>query len=290
MPHQCTNCGRTFPDGSKEMLSGCSSCGGNKFQFQPTVDDESATDGVADTVSSDDGAGTRPGGGPMLSGADGVSPAERGDSGVASTVANAADTVRDWVGSNDRAAAGGEPSDWPGDAASRRKAGGGSEDTAQADARSDVVTRDELPDSATDSAEAVDDERISPADVDFDESGGSTTDDIAPGIEPDDDDASRGPRPESADDVLDRQPNSDRDEHSNEPRDGLSGAGQDDPPDLEALRDELNQQFESIKIVAPGQYELNLMELYDRDEYIISLLEDGRYAIEVPEAWRGAED
>ncbi|OYR80528.1 hypothetical protein DJ71_14695, partial [Halorubrum sp. E3] len=30
MPHQCTTCGRTFPDGSKEMLSGCPDCGGNK--------------------------------------------------------------------------------------------------------------------------------------------------------------------------------------------------------------------------------------------------------------------
>ncbi|WP_217900335.1 Zn-ribbon domain-containing protein, partial [Halorubrum sp. Ea8] len=35
MPHQCTTCGRTFPDGSKEMLSGCPDCGGNKFQFKP---------------------------------------------------------------------------------------------------------------------------------------------------------------------------------------------------------------------------------------------------------------
>ncbi|MFC6737407.1 Zn-ribbon containing protein, partial [Halolamina salina] len=51
--------------------------------------------------------------------------------------------------------------------------------------------------------------------------------------------------------------------------------------DLGALREELNDQFESIKITAPGQYELNLMELYDRKEYIISLQEDGRYVIEM---------
>ncbi|MFD1568987.1 OapC/ArvC family zinc-ribbon domain-containing protein, partial [Halolamina litorea] len=35
MPHECTNCGRTFENGSKQMLSGCPDCGGNKFQFQP---------------------------------------------------------------------------------------------------------------------------------------------------------------------------------------------------------------------------------------------------------------
>jgi predicted nucleic acid-binding Zn-ribbon protein len=39
--------------------------------------------------------------------------------------------------------------------------------------------------------------------------------------------------------------------------------------------------------VSPGQYELNLMELYDREEYIISLREDGRYVIEVPDSWSG---
>ncbi|WP_245809985.1 OapC/ArvC family zinc-ribbon domain-containing protein [Halorubrum vacuolatum] len=56
-------------------------------------------------------------------------------------------------------------------------------------------------------------------------------------------------------------------------------------PDIEELRDELNEQFESIRIVSPGKYELNLMELYDRQEYIISLQEDGRYVIEMPDAW-----
>ena len=31
------------------------------------------------------------------------------------------------------------------------------------------------------------------------------------------------------------------------------------------------------------------MELYDREEYIIALQEDGRYSIQVPEAWREAD-
>jgi uncharacterized protein len=60
-----------------------------------------------------------------------------------------------------------------------------------------------------------------------------------------------------------------------------------DQPDLDDLRRELNEQFESIRIVEPGQYELNLMELYDRDEYIIALRENGRYVIEAPESWLG---
>ncbi len=58
-------------------------------------------------------------------------------------------------------------------------------------------------------------------------------------------------------------------------------------PDMAELREQLNDQFESIKVVEPGQYELNLMELYDREEYIIALQENGRYVIQVPENWLG---
>jgi predicted nucleic acid-binding Zn-ribbon protein len=57
-------------------------------------------------------------------------------------------------------------------------------------------------------------------------------------------------------------------------------------PSLEQLREELNDQFESIRVLEPGQYELNLMELYNREEYIIALQEDGKYTIQVPERWK----
>lgn len=33
MPHQCLQCGGTFPEGSKDILRGCPSCGGTKFFF-----------------------------------------------------------------------------------------------------------------------------------------------------------------------------------------------------------------------------------------------------------------
>lgn len=153
MPHQCTACGRTFADGSKQMLAGCPNCGGNKFQFLP------------------------------------------GDS-----TATGPDTV-----DNDILEAPTEPT---------------VEDHAQATARSAVVTEDELPE--------------------------STREEPPPG-----------------EDVV-----------------------EEDTPDLSELRKELNDQFESIKILQPGEYELNLMELYDRDEYIVALEEDGRYVIDVPSAWR----
>lgn len=164
MPHQCTTCDRTFPDGSKAMLGGCPDCGGNKFQFLP----ESA----------------------MGSGDDDIleAPAEPIDDGPADATPTG-------------------------------------EDVAQASARSSVVSPDELP--PVDDRDAVMQE------------------------------IARDANPAEAERAREK-------------------------PDLATLRQELNDQFESIKIVAPGEYELNLMELYDREEYIIALEEDGRYVIDVP--------
>jgi hypothetical protein len=56
---------------------------------------------------------------------------------------------------------------------------------------------------------------------------------------------------------------------------------------MDALREELNDQFESIKILEPGTYELNLERLVERDEYIIQIYQDGRYAIQIPERHMG---
>lgn len=145
MPHECTQCGKGFPDGSKEMLGGCPSCGGKKFQFIP-------------------------------------------------------------------------------------KSSKTGEDRAQASARRDLA----------------------------DTSTGST--DKAP---PNDDGSSQSTQQAPVEKPA-------------------------PTTDLAELRERLDNQFESIRIVEPGQYELNLMELYDRDTYVISLQEDGRYVIDVPEAWRRA--
>jgi hypothetical protein len=87
---------------------------------------------------------------------------------------------------------------------------------------------------------------------------------------------------------ADRPPSSEAADVKDRPSAGdVASEPDDDSPNLDELREELNSQFESIKVLDPGKYELNLMELYDREEYIISLQEDGRYVIEVPESWRG---
>ncbi|VTT86804.1 A. fulgidus predicted coding region AF1183 [Halorubrum sp. DM2] len=218
MPHQCTTCGRTFPDGSKEMLSGCPDCGGNKFQFKPAGATEDPTAG--------DDAGS------AGATADPSPPAP--EDGAASTPDEHAADQTPSEGHTDPASGESADATRPDDAASddpspetdgtEQIADRSDEDTAQASARSEVVSPDEL-DRASREVEGAE---TPPADE--------------------------------------------------EPQSGI-----------DALRDELNDQFESIRIVSPGQYELNLMELYDRQEYIISLQEDGRYVIEMPDAW-GIQD
>ncbi|QDX40206.1 Zn-ribbon domain-containing protein [Salarchaeum sp. JOR-1] len=233
MPHQCTNCGHTFPDGSKEMLSGCPECGGNKFQFHP----DAAPDDPED--------------------AEPPEPPEPDSGSVTSAVGRAAASVRDTLSSSSSE----ESSDWPGDSRDTEDA----TDTASADAPSAETFPSETPDADTESTSGTDGaevpDEIEAADADREDTAQAdarsemvTSDDLPP-------------KPDREGRVV-QEPESD------------------DRPDMDELREELNSQFESIKVVAPGQYELNLMELYDREEYIIALQENGRYVIEVPESWR----
>ncbi|WP_248517600.1 Zn-ribbon domain-containing protein [Salinarchaeum laminariae] len=258
MPHQCTGCGHVFPDGSKEMLSGCPDCGGNKFQFQPSgasgADGDAAADGTATLPPTEEEPPEPP------------EPPSPGGS-VAETVAGATQRVKNIVGGDsDGASAGasatGDDHEWP---AVGRENGAdttvASEDTAQASARSGTVSPEELPDRPTPDDAGLPDEQI---------------------------EAEESPTPSASETAVDDSAD-DAETAGSAPFTGSGDreTGTDEAPDLSDLRAELNDQFESIKIVERGQYELNLMELYDREEYIISLMEDGRYAIEVPETWRG---
>jgi len=273
MPHQCTECGRTFADGSKEMLSGCPDCGGNKFQFTPASNVEEtsrasdtnpsptqSTSGSAQPNSgaaADDGRTEWPTHGDEPEAAQRskpVSPTEADDyqrSSLTSETSEAdASSSTSTDGSTDPTT---EPtpdretsefvdSDSPGI----------SEDSAQASARSDVVSRDELSVANRDSEQPSDEREAAPPETVGDADGPDPLE-TAPGAD--------GPDPPETDHLP---------------------AADHERPELDDLREELNDQFESIRIVSPGKYELNLMELYDRQEYIISLQEDGRYVIEMP--------
>ena len=225
MPHQCIECGRTFPDGSKEMLTGCPECGGNKFQFRPSDRSETAEDSAPPTSAPPAPATDSP-----TDAGEPTAPSDSSSTSTHSTAGDPIDAADETTTTDDAATTGGatttDDAATTGNATATDDATADadvSEDSAQASARTDVVTRDEL-------------DRV-------------------------------------REDTV----------------------GSDDPPDasrrpgVDDLREELTDQFESIKILSPGQYELNLMELYDRQEYIISLREDGRYVIEMPGTWDDPE-
>ncbi|RZH68899.1 OapC/ArvC family zinc-ribbon domain-containing protein [Natrinema altunense] len=322
MPHQCTNCGRTFADGSKEMLSGCPDCGGNKFQFAPTT-----------TAAAESSGGTGTDGSGSVDTASGSADASSSESDSVAT--RAAETVRDWVSAD-------SASDPDPEAAEQPLSAG-----------STTATESDRPWPASDETDSDDSEP--PSDGEFEEwpetarrpedrSESSTETAAKPTREGSDeqphsrnssDRPSNGPTATMADDENSAQadarsevvPSDDLPTHAERPDKGGAepdgdagsvtgqhseaetgvGVGSDDAdrppehgrvvsepsgqrPSIEDLRKELNEQFESIKIVRPGQYELNLMELYNRDEYIISLQEDGRYVIDVPDSWHDGDE
>ncbi|WP_081603283.1 MULTISPECIES: Zn-ribbon containing protein [unclassified Haloferax] len=321
MPHQCTTCGKVFPDGSKEMLSGCPSCGGNKFQFKP-ASSGSAPASASDDTPSTGGAGTRD---LSSSAADAVRDRAQQQSHPDSTDEESM-TVSDWAnanadanapqrsetgdtagstrsepsstgaaGSSDAADGGGEPEDkprgwgeWP--SAPGESPGADPQEPPASRNKSRGEPATERPSSSADSASPPDRDpgTINARETDEDNSQKSARSDVVTPEELAAADANR--RGSGAETPSEAPPASEG--AAGQPADAPTDAdgtviepSSDERPDLDQLREELNDQFESIKIVNPGQYELNLMELYDRSEYIISLREDGRYVIEVPDTW-----
>ena len=312
MPHQCTNCNRHFPDGSTEMLTGCPDCGGNKFQFAPTM---AALDGSSpsppagttgasagnppgdpSTGTADSDQGESPHTRPSLDDQTRADTTDRTGQTSASSTASTRQPSSSAASPRQTPCSPGSPQRRSSPSESRVRGRddefewvGGEEDDAQASARTDVVTPDELPDPpdrrlpADDSLSSGDGETPpapghaqsrphSSQASSTSESGNSTTPPSGNGT-----DEHVGPADQSG--SVD-QPSSTGDQTDE------SGPRQ---PTIEELSAELNDQFESIKIVRPGEYELNLMELYNREEHIVSLQEDGRYVIDVPDTWRESE-
>ncbi len=295
MPHECTDCGRAFADGSKEMLSGCPNCGGTTFQFRP--------------------AGSEPAGRPDEPPDGPEADADR----VARTVGNAASAVRNLVtgdstpagppereqsGSETTAseAAGTAESGEPATAAATESEGsdGSVAVTEEDDSPTGEVTVPSTPEwpGAGDTGTESDDGQQDTTTRQAEPTQSDTPDDI---VEADEiPDASAGqrdrppvpdPRPLSARPEKNEESGADTESGDNEestPADvaeEVTAGDSDERPSLSELRAELNDQFESIRVVEPGQYELNLMELYDREEYIVALQEDGKYTIQLPERW-----
>ena len=283
MPHQCTGCGHTFEDGSKEMLSGCPDCGGNKFQFRPTGASSDSTPGGGETPTPSDDTADDPAE-PPTEGTDQSpdSPDRSGTDGssVAETVGRATTRVRDFVAS-DPAADAEWPDDWesgtdtddpgapsdPSPSPSETPSASGAD--ASHDSEDDIIDADARRAAAERDSGSKENAAQASARADV-----VSSDELDGNAE-----AEKPPAPDRS--SRDASDVSSDGEIVSEPAEA--------EPDLTELREQLNDQFESIKILEPGQYELNLMELYDREEYIIALQENGRYVIQVPEQWIGED-
>lgn len=56
---------------------------------------------------------------------------------------------------------------------------------------------------------------------------------------------------------------------------------------VEEIKEQLSEMgIESVRILAPGMYEINLERILERDEIVIALQEDGRYVIHLPSLLR----
>ena len=320
MPHECTDCGRAFADGSKEMLSGCPNCGGTTFQFRPAGTEptgqpdeppdgpEADADGVARTVGNAASAVRN-----LVTGdSSPAGPPERNQSGSATTASEAAGTVesKDSDGSaavtesedSDGSVAVTESEDSDGSVAvtESEDSDGSAAVTEDDDSATGEVTVPSTPEwpGADDTGTESDDGQQGTTTRQAEPTQSDTPDNI---VEADEiPTASAGqrdrppvpdPRPLSARPEKNEESGEDLEPEDNEestPADlteEVTTGGSDGGPSLSQLRAELNDQFESIRVVEPGQYELNLMELYDREEYIVALQEDGKYTIQLPERW-----
>jgi len=50
--------------------------------------------------------------------------------------------------------------------------------------------------------------------------------------------------------------------------------------------EEEGERVESVRILGPGSYELNLNSLFERDEIVMAIKQDGTYAVDLASAFR----
>jgi predicted nucleic acid-binding Zn-ribbon protein len=337
MPHECTECGRAFDDGSKEMLSGCPDCGGTTFQFRPegeTPEDadtppdppDPEVDGMARTVgnaasavrnlvsggrseapgetseparssseptSRSDGvaagvSGTNPTGdtGPTVEKTD-DSEQTVGETDDPEHTVGETDDPEHTVGETGGVGTSTEESDGPSSTVGKTDESSGVTSTASADSGSEATEQDPADAVVED---ATGDERQLTGTVPEGSAQSDARTDIVEADElsasaesPPDRPPVPDPRPLSVRPDEDAETGGEGDAETDE--DATVGHDDGERPSLSELRAELNDQFESIRVVEPGQYELNLMELYDREEYIVALQEDGKYTVQLPEGW-----
>ena len=63
-----------------------------------------------------------------------------------------------------------------------------------------------------------------------------------------------------------------------------------DDKDMDSVTEEEGDRVESVRILGPGSYELNLDSLLDRKEIVMAIKEDGAYALHLPSVFKKDKD
>ena len=258
MPHECVDCGEVCEDGSSDVFEGCPSCGGTKFFYVREVTGETAEvaeetsegEREAEPTSSSEGDG---GQSTLEEIAEKPGPGSAADAGEGSTGGHDAVEIE----------------------------ADGAEHDSQQRARAVTVGDDALEGGWPETPEADGD-----AGADETEDDGEDGDDIVEAAG----DYVRAFGGKLTGDDSDEIVDADAGPTSHTAGSGDGSTGETivrDGKTYERVeggeaKQQLAAEFETIKIVEPGSYELNLMNLYDRDEKIIALEEDGRYQVSLP--------
>ncbi len=57
-------------------------------------------------------------------------------------------------------------------------------------------------------------------------------------------------------------------------------------PEIKKDKEEVGDRVESVRILSPGSYELNLDSIMKRDEIVMALKEDGSYIVHLPSVFQ----
>ncbi len=66
----------------------------------------------------------------------------------------------------------------------------------------------------------------------------------------------------------------------------LGSKAQPEQKAAEKKPEEIGERVESVRILSPGSYELNLESLLERDEIVMALKEDGTYLVHLPSVFQ----
>lgn len=70
----------------------------------------------------------------------------------------------------------------------------------------------------------------------------------------------------------------------------LSSEHEDKKQEPEAERKTEEDRVESVRILGPGSYEVNLDSLFERQELVMAIKEEGSYALHLPSVFKQKKD